>query len=165
MTVGWIFRDDVLSCFPFEADTGLDSLAHSLKYTHTHTHTHTQPHMCTRNWLDLYQRYGEGTYFSSDLSVCMGFIAAGQAWERSVIGSRLSCVAVCDVVKHPSVTLPGGLVKRELVDSNSVGGDRAPDTYVVVPNNDHIRVRYLFVYAEQPAARRLHVDVSAPFAL
>ena len=97
--------------------------------------------------------YGEGTYFSSDLSVCMGFNVAGQAWGRSVIGSRLSCIAVCDIVQHPSVTLPGGLVKRELVDANSVGGDRAPDTYVVVPNNDHIRVRYLFVYAEQPADR------------
>eukprot|EP00035_Acanthoeca_spectabilis_P038468 m.53281 g.53281 ORF g.53281 m.53281 type:complete len:328 (-) comp9148_c0_seq4:22-1005(-) len=95
--------------------------------------------------------YGEGTYFSSDLSVCMGFIQAGQAWGKSTIGSKLSCVAVCDVVKHPSVTLPGGIIERNLDRASSVGGDRAPDTYVVVPNNDHIRIKYLFVYAEQQA--------------
>jgi hypothetical protein len=58
-----------------------------------------------------------------------------------MIGSKLSCVAVCDVVKHPSVTLPGGIVKRDIDRGSSVGGDRAPDTYVVVPNNDHIRIR------------------------
>jgi len=105
--------------------------------------------------------YGEGTYFSTDLSVCMGFIAAGQAWGKSAIGSKLSCVAVCDVVKHPSVTLPGGVVRRDLDRASSVGGDRAPDTYVVVPNNDHIRIRYLFVYAEQTAAPATAVAAGA----
>eukprot|EP00040_Diaphanoeca_grandis_P000371 m.15237 g.15237 ORF g.15237 m.15237 type:complete len:390 (+) comp10492_c0_seq1:38-1207(+) len=92
--------------------------------------------------------YGEGTYFSSDLSVCMGFCAAGKSWDKSELGPRVTCVAVCDVVKHPDVTLPGGKIKHDFDRASTVGGSKAPPTYVIVPNNDHVRLRYVFVYAE-----------------
>ena len=55
--------------------------------------------------------FGEGTYLSSDLSVCMGFCRAGPSWERSQLGLKLTIVAVCEVIKHPDVTLPGQIVQ------------------------------------------------------
>eukprot|EP00051_Salpingoeca_urceolata_P011905 m.148051 g.148051 ORF g.148051 m.148051 type:complete len:377 (+) comp17304_c0_seq3:157-1287(+) len=51
--------------------------------------------------------YGKGTYLSTDLRVCMDFTKPGRSWANSALGSRLTCVAVCDVVKHPDVKLPG----------------------------------------------------------
>jgi len=95
--------------------------------------------------------YGEGTYFSSDLSVCMGFCAPGKSWDKSEFGSRVTCVAVCEVVKHPDVTLPGGTLKYDIDRASTLGASKAPPTYVIVPNNDHVQLRYVFVYAEDPA--------------
>eukprot|EP00041_Stephanoeca_diplocostata_P020562 m.462966 g.462966 ORF g.462966 m.462966 type:complete len:365 (-) comp21606_c0_seq3:1128-2222(-) len=94
--------------------------------------------------------FGSGTYLSSDLSVCMGFTRSATAWEHSQMGSQMSCVAVCEVIKHPDVTLPGErLPCADLDQSTTLGGDKAPDTYVVVPNNDHIRPRYMLVYVDR----------------
>lgn len=96
--------------------------------------------------------FGEGTYLSSDLSVCMGFCRAGPSWERSQLGLKLTIVAVCEVIKHPDVTLPGQIVQDGAESGQTLGGGKAPSTYVVVPNNDHLRLRYLFVYTEEAAA-------------
>lgn len=70
-----------------------------------------------------------GTYLSSDLSVCMGFTRAGATWKKSGLGAKLSCVAVCQVIKHPAVKLPGGKTEHDLDRSSTVGGDRVPSTY------------------------------------
>eukprot|EP00729_Bicosta_minor_P013053 gene13053-27902_t len=76
--------------------------------------------------------FGPGTYLSSDLSVCMGFTRAGATWKKSGLGAKLSCVAVCQVIKHPAVKLPGGKTEHDLDRSSTVGGDRVPSTYIFV---------------------------------
>lgn len=47
--------------------------------------------------------FGEGTYLSSELSVAIEFSPFGSGWSKSVLGKQLSCVAVCEVVKHPDI--------------------------------------------------------------
>eukprot|EP00051_Salpingoeca_urceolata_P011904 m.148043 g.148043 ORF g.148043 m.148043 type:complete len:167 (+) comp17304_c0_seq1:217-717(+) len=96
--------------------------------------------------------YGKGTYLSTDLRVCMDFTKPGRSWANSALGSRLTCVAVCDVVKHPDVKLPGRIADDP--ESTGLGNHvKVPDKYVVVPNNDHLRVKYVFVFAERQSHR------------
>lgn len=104
--------------------------------------------------------FGEGTYLSSDLAVCMMYSHFGQGWKHSAIGNKLSCVAVCEVLDHPDVkcTLKSKDNNEKEVRSrararNSEGGD-VPERYYVVTNNQVVRVKYVLVYAEKkPHAR------------
>jgi poly[ADP-ribose] polymerase 16 len=45
--------------------------------------------------------FGEGTYLSSDIGVCMNFTKGALVWARSRLGEKLACVCVCEVVDHP----------------------------------------------------------------
>jgi len=47
--------------------------------------------------------FGEGTYLSSELSVCLHYSPNGTGWDHSVVGKQLSCVAVCEIIDDPSV--------------------------------------------------------------
>ena len=109
--------------------------------------------------LDFFQNslFGEGTYLSSDLSVCMPYSVYGSGWCYSRLGQRLSCVAVCQVLDHPGVKCTvqsnqnGSPSRTRARARNSMGGD-VPERYYVVTNNELIRVKYLLVYAEKKKA-------------
>lgn len=47
--------------------------------------------------------FGEGTYLTSDLSLALLYSPHGLGWQRSTLGSILSCVAVCEIIDHPDV--------------------------------------------------------------
>lgn len=47
--------------------------------------------------------FGEGTYLTSDLSLALLYSPHGLGWQRSALGSILSCVAVCEIIDHPDV--------------------------------------------------------------
>ena len=47
--------------------------------------------------------FGEGTYLSSELSVSLMYSQAAEACKHSLIGSKLSCVAMCEMIDDPSV--------------------------------------------------------------
>ena len=47
--------------------------------------------------------FGEGTYLSSELSVCFHYSPMGISWNKSVIGSMMSCVALCEMIDDESV--------------------------------------------------------------
>ena len=79
----------------------------------------------------------------------------GQGWKHSVIGNKLSCVAVCEVLDHPDVkcTIKSKDSNERQSRSrararNSEGGD-VPERYYVVTNNQVVRVKYVLVYAEK----------------
>ncbi|XP_068693823.1 protein mono-ADP-ribosyltransferase PARP16-like [Montipora capricornis] len=105
--------------------------------------------------------FGEGTYLSSDLTVCMMYSHFGQGWKHSVIGNKLSCVAVCEVLDHPDVkcTIKSKDSNERQSRSrararNSEGGD-VPERYYVVTNNQVVRVKYVLVYAEKKPHTRV----------
>lgn len=107
--------------------------------------------------------FGEGTYLSSDLTVCMMYSHYGQGWKYSAIGEKLSCVAVCEVLDHPDVKCT--LKSRDSSERqsrsrararNSEGGD-VPERYYVVTNNQVVRVKYVLVYAEKKTPARARV--------
>ncbi|XP_074650599.1 protein mono-ADP-ribosyltransferase PARP16-like [Tubulanus polymorphus] len=110
-------------------------------------HHGLQCHM-TKNAL-----FGEGIYLSSELTVTMPYCPTGHGWEHSVLGDKLSCVAVCETIDHPSVKCQsadkdGVQQKSRTRIKDSLGGD-IPEKYYVVQNNELLRVKYVLVYAER----------------
>lgn len=47
--------------------------------------------------------FGKGIYLSSEISVSLPYSPTGHGWGKSVVGTQLSCIAVCELVDHPDV--------------------------------------------------------------
>ena len=75
--------------------------------------------------------FGEGIYLSSDLRICQTYSPTGCGWQQSLLGSSLSCIAVCQVVDHPDVKCS---VKRSS-QSIFVAGDEDE-------NSSELRLRF-----------------------
>lgn len=96
--------------------------------------------------------FGEGTYLSSELSVSLLYSQAAEVSQKSFLGSKLSCVAVCQMIDDPSVkcqTKEGSPTQQRNRAKASKTTDPVPEKYYVVQRNDVIRVKYLLVYREQ----------------
>lgn len=96
--------------------------------------------------------FGEGTYLSSELSVSLMYSQAAEASRHSLIGTKLSCVAVCQMIDDPSVkcqTKEGSPSKQKVRAQASETTDQVPEKYYVVQRNDVLRVKYLLVYREE----------------
>ncbi|KAF6040222.1 PARP16 [Bugula neritina] len=94
--------------------------------------------------------FGEGTYLSTEPSVAANFSPwghTGRSATQSVFGHSMSVLALCEVIDDPSVKHSFDSEKVDRKAPNSMGGD-VPDKYVVVTNNDMLRVKYLLVYSE-----------------
>lgn len=91
-------------------------------------------HMC-KNGL-----FGDGVYLSSELSVSMGYSPFGAGWGASNCGAMLSCVALCEYINNPNH------VKFKVDEKHKTD---IPNTYIVITNNDVVRVRYLLFYGRQ----------------
>lgn len=93
--------------------------------------------------------FGEGTYLSSDLSVSMPYSQKAKAWQKSIVGESLSCVAVCQIIDHPDVKCQTeDTDKRRARAPDSLGGD-VPDKYYVVTNSELVRLKYLLVFSDK----------------
>eukprot|EP00026_Physarum_polycephalum_P009614 Phypoly_transcript_09742.p1 GENE.Phypoly_transcript_09742~~Phypoly_transcript_09742.p1 ORF type:complete len:386 (+),score=46.75 Phypoly_transcript_09742:114-1271(+) len=88
--------------------------------------------------------FGMGIYLAEDPNVAHSFKKSGQAWSKSMIGSRMSCVAACEVLNHPEV-LRGKEQSSILVDGES----HLPKHYIIVKKNQHVRVKYLLIYNDE----------------
>ena len=62
--------------------------------------------------------FGEGIYLSSDLRVCQTYSPTGFGWNKSLFGTSLSCIAVCQVVDHPDVKCSVIRSSRSLRDAS-----------------------------------------------
>jgi len=88
--------------------------------------------------------FGEGIYLSEDLGVCLTYSSRGVSWPRSLLGNSVSCLALAQVLDHPSVKLHTEDRERGAVEGSE--GGRVPDKYIVVRNNELLHIRYLLVY-------------------
>jgi len=88
--------------------------------------------------------FGEGIYLSEDLGVCLAYSSRGVGWTKSMLGSSMSCLALAQVLDHPSVKLHTEDQARGTVEGSE--GGRVPDKYIVVRNNELLHIRYLLVY-------------------
>jgi hypothetical protein len=45
--------------------------------------------------------FGSGTYFSLEPSVSLHYSPYGTVWANSLLGERLSCLLLCEIIDHP----------------------------------------------------------------
>ena len=83
--------------------------------------------------------FGEGIYLSEDLGVCLAYSSRGVGWTRSMLGNSVSCLALAQVLDHPSVKLHTEDRERGAVEGSE--GGRVPDKYIVVRNNELLHIR------------------------
>ncbi|XP_050759488.1 protein mono-ADP-ribosyltransferase PARP16 [Gymnogyps californianus] len=127
---------------------------HGSRLENFHSILHNGLH-CHLNRTSL---FGEGTYLTSDLSLALLYSPHALGWQRSALGSILSCVAVCEIIDHPDVKCQVKKKDSEEIDrkrarvKNSEGGD-VPQKYFVVTNNQLLRVKYLLVYSQKQHRR------------
>ncbi|CAG0895513.1 unnamed protein product [Darwinula stevensoni] len=92
--------------------------------------------------------YGEGTYLSSELSVSLLYSPHGMSWDKSLLGSSISCVAVCEVIDHPGVHQMSK-PRKDQRSSHTCEFPQLPEKYLLVCNNELLRLRYILVYSHQ----------------
>ncbi|XP_034948960.1 uncharacterized protein [Chelonus insularis] len=101
--------------------------------------------------------FGNGIYLSSELEVSLHWSPAGYGWGGSVIGSDISCVALCELVDHPDVKRGNS---GNSGDTLQVAlGNKVPIKYYLVQNSDLVRVRYLLVYSRDTSTTK-HTEVN-----
>ncbi|CAF1006792.1 unnamed protein product [Rotaria magnacalcarata] len=96
--------------------------------------------------------FGSGTYFSVEPSVSLHYSPFATVWPNSLLGKRLSCLLLCEIIDQPDH------VKRATENERSNNQERrtvrdsqagaVPDKYVVVTSNELVRVKYILIYAE-----------------
>ncbi|KYQ49075.1 Poly [ADP-ribose] polymerase 16 [Trachymyrmex zeteki] len=112
-----------------------------LENFHSIVHYGLQQNMCKRS------EFGKGIYFSSELGVSLPYSPVGYGWGGSLLGSEISCIALCELINHPDIKRGDSRDNAQNTLSDSVGG-RIPDKYFVVTNSDLVRIRYLLVYTQ-----------------
>ncbi|CAH0724849.1 unnamed protein product, partial [Brenthis ino] len=112
---------------------------------------------------------GNGVCLSPELSISLPLSHGGFGWGASCIGGHLSCVAMCEVIDAPEginyqkpITNEGdGVYKEDESKILSEQGLGSRAVHYIVTNSDLIRLRYLLVYAKQPASMRFPTTSAA----
>lgn len=82
--------------------------------------------------------FGQGIYLGLDLAISIDYSPQGSfGWSKSILGEKLSCVAVCYVDKK----------------AWSSSKKNSPESYIVVDSNADIQLKYLLVYSERTKHR------------
>jgi hypothetical protein len=83
--------------------------------------------------------FGTGIYLSCVIDVATTFFSLGESHRMS--SKKFGCVAGCEVIQHPTVKYVG------TPNSKASSTSRAPpNNYLVVSNNEHVRVKHVLVF-------------------
>ncbi|XP_028522058.1 protein mono-ADP-ribosyltransferase PARP16 isoform X2 [Apis cerana] len=118
-----------------------------LENFHSIVHYGLQQSMCKKSL------FGKGIYLSSELGVSLPYSPIGYGWGGSVLGSEMSCIALCELINHADVKIGDSENNARNLVTDSTGG-RVPNKYYLVTNSELIRVRYLLIYSQQIHATR-----------
>ncbi|XP_076624697.1 protein mono-ADP-ribosyltransferase PARP16-like [Colletes latitarsis] len=118
-----------------------------LENFHSIIHYGLQQTMCKESL------FGKGIYLSSKLSVSLPYSPVGYGWGGSILGSEMSCIALCELINHVDVKTGDSDNSARNMIENSVDS-KLPNKYYLVTNSELVRVRYLLVYSQQDQTRR-----------
>ncbi|CAO1407330.1 unnamed protein product [Diamesa serratosioi] len=90
--------------------------------------------------------FGEGLYFSNELQVSLMFSPFVVAWAKSTFGEMLSAVAICEYIADEKYV--------NIRNENSKNSD-IPISYVLIKNNEIVRVRYLLIYSQSKLSQKI----------
>ncbi|XP_058806367.1 protein mono-ADP-ribosyltransferase PARP16 isoform X2 [Phymastichus coffea] len=113
-----------------------------LENFHSILHYGLQQHMCKE------ALFGEGIYLSNELAVSLPYSPVGYGWGGSILGSDMSCVALCEIINHPEVKIgtEDNSSRNMTIEST---GSKVPNKYCLVTNSDLVKIRYLLVYSQE----------------
>ncbi|CAK9811737.1 G2/mitotic-specific cyclin-B [Anthophora plagiata] len=118
-----------------------------LENFHSIIHYGLQQNMCKKSL------FGKGIYLTSELGVSLPYSPVGYGWGGSVLGSDMSCIALCELINSADVKTGGSEDNARHQTADSVGG-RVPNKYYLVTNSELVRIRYLLVYSQQVQTTR-----------
>jgi poly[ADP-ribose] polymerase 16 len=104
---------------------------------------HSILHNGLLNMFNKTSAFGEGTYLSTHMGVSINWSPAGGLWHRSSLPPMVSCMVVCEVIKHPSI------MSRQQSGGEPSLQQAIPDRYFVVTNDELVRVSHLLVFTQQ----------------
>lgn len=118
-----------------------------LENFHSIIHYGLQQNMCKKSL------FGKGIYLSSELGVSLPYSPVGYGWGGSILGSEMSCIALCELVNHVDVKAGDSEnnARNRVRDSM---GEKVPKKYYLVTNSELVRVRYLLIYSQEVQATR-----------
>ncbi|CAF1099314.1 unnamed protein product [Adineta ricciae] len=96
--------------------------------------------------------FGSGTYFSLEPSVSLHYSPFASVWANSLLGKRVSCLLLCEIIDHPDhvkCAIENGTTSsqdRRIVSDTQAGA--VPEKYVVVTSNELVRMKYVLIYSE-----------------
>ncbi|CAF0812418.1 unnamed protein product [Brachionus calyciflorus] len=105
-------------------------------------------HMGLLSHLNKNSLFGEGTYLSQEPSMSLHYSPSCKTWSNSLIGHRMSCLLVCETINHPQ-HVKIGVNENAKVEEKSGKAKNIPEKYLIVKNNEYVRVRYVLLYAEK----------------
>nr|XP_012140881.1 PREDICTED: mono [ADP-ribose] polymerase PARP16 isoform X2 [Megachile rotundata] len=118
-----------------------------LENFHSIIHYGLQQNMCKKSL------FGNGIYLSSELGVSLPYSPVGYGWGGSMLGSEMSCIALCELVNRVDVKTGDSEDSARKAVTDSMGG-RVPNKYYLVTNSELVRVRYLLVYSQEVQTTR-----------
>jgi poly[ADP-ribose] polymerase 16 len=111
--------------------------------------------------------FGSGTYFSIEPSVSLHYSPFATVWSNSLLGKRLSCLLLCEIIDQPdhvkcanesnyfifsikttTFILDGTSTNQERRIVSDTQAGAVPEKYVVVISNELVRVKYILIYSE-----------------
>ncbi|XP_052860540.1 protein mono-ADP-ribosyltransferase PARP16-like [Anopheles cruzii] len=114
--------------------------------------------------LNKVSMFGEGIYLSAELHVSQMFATNGSGWNRSALGTHLSCVALCEYVDNPNYVV--SQEETSAIDESAIplpasagvsatltGNGSLPERYILIKNNEMVQVRYLLLYGTSKEAK------------
>ncbi|KZC12652.1 Poly [ADP-ribose] polymerase 16 [Dufourea novaeangliae] len=113
-----------------------------LENFHSIIHYGLQQSMCKKSL------FGRGIHLSSELGVSLQYSLVGYGWGGSVLGSEMSCLALCELINHVDVKTGDSETNARNITRDSVCG-RVPNKYYLVTNSELVRVRYLLIYSQE----------------
>lgn len=96
--------------------------------------------------------FGSGTYFSLEPSVSLHYSPFATVWPNSLLGKRLSCLLLCEILDQPDHVKCAMENETSLNSTRRIATDTqagaVPEKYVVVTSNELVRVKYILIYSE-----------------
>ncbi|XP_050074907.1 protein mono-ADP-ribosyltransferase PARP16-like [Anopheles maculipalpis] len=123
---------------------------------------HSILHYGLQQHLNKVSLFGEGIYLSAELQVSQMFSPNGSGWNKSILGTQLACIALCEYVDNPNYvksqedTPPSADDGRtpatgtndgsSIMTASLTGNGSIPERYILVKNNELVQIRYLLLY-------------------
>ncbi|KAF5284750.1 hypothetical protein FQA39_LY04475 [Lamprigera yunnana] len=85
--------------------------------------------------------YGRGIYLATDITISMPYSPFSRSWGNSIMGDKLSVIALCEVIDHLDKVIYKDSNHPERANQKGFVADNIAEKYILVRDSDMIRIR------------------------